>query len=87
MRPARTRPPGLFAQSEPAESAATSRHRQKTPANEEDGVPSAGVICRALCFSHLNMGSSSGDINNRIDLARPATRVIDPFSSSFRIIW
>jgi len=49
--------------------------------------PSAGVICCAICFSHLNMGSFSGDINNRIDRGCPGTRVISPFFSSFRIIW
>jgi len=47
---------------------------------------SAGLTC-ALCFPHLNMGSSSGCIDNRIDRGCPGTRLISPFSSSFRIIW
>jgi hypothetical protein len=38
-------------------------------------------------FSHLNMGSWSGDINNPIDRACPGTLVISPFFSSLGIIW
>jgi len=60
---------------------------------DANGLISGAALCvrwiyalRHL-FSHLNMGSCSGDINNRIDRACPGTLVINPFFSSFRIIW